>query len=357
MKAFAHTGPGRVEWMEAPEPILKPPYGVLLRPLAVSPCSSDVHTIDGGKGPKVPNLILGHECVAEVVAVADEVENFRIGDRVIVPSITPNWRAVAIQEGNPNHAEDHFSGHRLGRTWNGVFAQRFALPDADTTLCHLPSRMSLKQGLMCGDVMTTGITAAENANIKIGDTVCVMGIGPIGLMAIAGAAHLGAARIIAVGSRKRCVELARTYGATDIVDYHNGDVPEQVLEMTGGIGPDSVILAGGGDEVLPQAVDMVRYGIGTISNVNYFGGTGSLEIPKFSGGRGMAGKTIHMELCKGGRARIERMVRMVEAGRIDPEPLVTHVLKGWDSLEEAIDLMRNKKSGAVKVMVDVTEEE
>lgn len=356
MRAFAHTGPGRVEWIETKEPELKQPYGVILRPLAVSPCSSDVHTIDGGKGPKVPNLILGHECIAEIVETAAEVRDFKPGDRVIVPSITPDWRAVAVQEGNPNHAEDHFSGHRLGRTWNGVFAERFALPDADTTLCHLPEWMSAKQGIMCADVMTTGITAAENANLKTGDTVCVMGIGPIGLMAVAGAARLGAARIIAVGSRKNCVELAKYYGATDIVDYHHGNVAEQVLEMTGGIGPDSVIIAGGGDEVFTQAVDMVRYGIGTISNVNYYGGEGALLYPKFSGGRGMAGKTIRMELCKGGRARIERMVKMVRYGRIDPEPLVTHVLKGWNNLEEAVRMMRDKKSGAIKVMVDVSDE-
>ena len=353
MRAYAHTGPGRTEWIEIPEPELKQPYGVILKPIVVSPCSSDVHTIDGGKGPKVPNLVLGHECVAEVVRVADEVKDFKPGDRVIVPSITPDWRAVAVQEGNANHAEDHFSGHRLGRTWNGVFEEFFALPDADTTLCHMPSWMSEKQGLMCADVMTTGITAAENANIKIGDTVCVMGIGPIGLMAIAGAARMGASRIIAVGSRKKAVELAKHYGATEIVDYHGIDVAEQVLSMTNGIGPDSVILAGGGDDVFTQAVDMVRYGIGTISNVNYYGGEGGLIYPKFSGGRGMAGKTIHMELCKGGRARIERMVSMVKYGRIDPEPLVTHVLNGWDHLEEAIGLMRNKQSGAIKVMVRV----
>ena len=353
MRAFAHIGPGEVRWVDAPEPKLRQPYGVLLRPLAVAPCSSDIHTIDGGKGPKVPNLILGHECVAQVMEIADEVYDFKVGDRVIVPSITPDWRAVSIQEGNPNHADDHFSGHRLGRTWNGVFAECFALPDADTTLCHLPDWMTLQQGLMCADVMTTGLTAAEYANIKTGDTVCVVGIGPIGLMAVAGAARLGAARIIAVGSRPRCVELARMYGAMDIVDYHNGDIAEQVLKMTNGIGPDSVILAGGGDEVFTQAVDMVRYGVGTISNVNYYGGDGGLIYPKFSGGRGMAGKTIHMELCKGGRARIERMVKMVQYNRIDPAPLVTHELNGWDMLEEAIELMRNKRSGAIKVMVRV----
>ena len=351
MRAFAHTGPGRFEWIDAPRPALRQPYGAILKPIAVSPCSSDIHTMAGGKGPKAPNLIMGHECVAEVVETADEVRDFHVGDRVIVPAITPNWRAAAIQEGNPGHADDHFSGHRLGRTWNGVFAEYFALPDADTTLCRMPEWMSLQQGLMCADVMTTGFTAAENANIRTGDTVCVFGIGPIGLMAIAGAARLGAARIIAIGSRRKNAELARAYGCTDLLDYHDGDVVERALDMTGGIGPDSVILAGGGDEVFTQAVDMVRYGIGTISNVNYYGGEGYLLYPKFSGGRGMAGKTIHMELAKGGRARIERMVRMVRYGRVDPAPLVTHALEGWDRLEDAIQLMRDKQSGAIKVML------
>lgn len=351
MKAFAHLGPHEVGWIDAPMPRLKQPYGAILQPLAVAPCSSDVHTIDGGKGPKIPNLILGHECVARVVEVAEEVRDFAPGDIVLIPAITPNWRATAIQEGNYGHAEAHFSGHLLGRTEPGVFAEYVSIADADTTLEHLPEDMSLQQGLMCVDVMTTGFTGAESANIKTGDVVCVIGIGPIGLMAVAGARCLGASRIIAVGSRPLCVDLARRYGATDIVDYHDGDIAEQVLRMTDEIGPDSVIIAGGGDEVFTQAVDMVRYGIGTIANVNYYGGEGSLHYPKFSGGRGMAGKSIRMELARGGRARLQRMIRMVQYGRVDPEPLVTHVLDGWDSLPQAIDMMRDKRSGAVKVMV------
>ena len=353
MKAYTIVSPKQIGMIDVPYPTLKEPYGVILEPIAVAPCSSDVHTIDGGKMPRVENLILGHECVARVVEVASEVKNFSVGDVVIVPAITPDWRAPSIQDCNFNHADDHFSGHRLGRTWNGVFAEYFALPDADTTLAHLPKELSVEQGLMCADVMTTGFTGAENANIKIGDTVCVIGIGPIGLMAVAGAKSLGASRIIAVGSRPLCVSLAREYGATDIVDYHNGDIAEQVLKMTDGIGPDSVIIAGGGDEVFSQAIDMVRYGIGTVSNVNYYGGDGGLLYPKFSGGRGMAGKTIHMELAKGGRARMERMVSMVKYGRVNPEPLITHKLCGLESIPEAIELMRNKKSGAIKVMVSI----
>lgn len=116
-------------------------------------------------------------------------------------------------------------------------------------------------------------------------------------------------------------------------------------------GADGVIICGGGDEVFTQAVDMVRYGIGTVSNVNYYGGTGSIGYPKFSGGRGMAGKTIHMELARGGRARIERMLKMVQYRRVDPGKMVTHRLHGLDKVEAALELMHHKPKDLVKVMV------
>ena len=86
-------------------------------------------------------------------------------------------------------------------------------------------------------------------------------------------------------------------------------------------------------------------------NINYFGGTGYLPLPIFSGGRGMCGKTLHMELAKGGRARIERIMSMIEFGRVDPTPLVTHHLYGFDKVEEALYLMRDKPADLVKVMV------
>ena len=353
MKAFVFSEPGKVEWREVPPPVLAEPYGAILKPILIAACSSDAHTVYGGSVPKQKNHILGHECVAMVTAVAAQVRDFAPGDVVAVPAVTPNWRALSIQEGNERHAEDHFSGCRLGRTWPGVFAERFAIPDADTTLAKIPDGVSLEQALMSVDMMTTGFTGAEGANIKVGDCVCVIGIGPVGLMAVAAARHLGAARIIAVGSRPQCVELAKRYGASDVISYKDGDIVELVLGMTEGVGPDSVIIAGGGDAVFPKAVDMVRYGIGTISNVNYYGGIGNLDFPKFGGGRGMAGKTIRTELAKGGRMRVERMMRMIKYGGIDPAPLVTHRLFGFDKLEEALLMMRDKPSDLIKVVVSV----
>lgn len=350
MKAFVLAEPGVVRWHDAPEPELVP-YGAILKPIAVTPCSSDVHTVFGGGSPKQPNLVLGHECIAEVLEVGSEVKDFRPGDRVAVPAITPDWRDKSIQDGNYKHASAPFSGHQLGRTQPGVFSERFLIRDADTTLAHIPEGITDEQALMCVDVVTTGFTGAEYADIKIGDTVCVLGIGPIGLMAVAGAALQGAGRIIAVGTRPICVELAKRYGATEVLSYKDGDIVEQVKQMTEGIGADATIIAGGNAEVLTQAYDMTRYGIGTISNINYFGGTGYLPLPIFSGGRGMCGKTLHMELAKGGRMRIERILSMVQYGRLDPSPLVTHHLEGLEKVEDALYMMRDKPKDLVKVMV------
>ena len=298
MKAFVFAKSGKVEWREVPQPNLLEPYGAILKPILIAPCSSDAHTVYGGSVPKQENHVLGHECVALVTA-----------------------------------------------------AEYFSVLDADTTLAKIPDGVSLEQALMSVDMMTTGFTGAESANIKVGDCVCVIGIGPVGLMAVAAARHLGAARIIAIGSRPRCVDLAKRYGASDVISYKDGNIVELVLDMTDGVGPDSVIIAGGGDSVFSQAVDMVRYGIGTISNVNYYGGSGSLDFPKFSGGRGMAGKTIRTELAKGGRMRVERMMRMIKYGGVDPAPLVTHRFSGFDKLEEALLLMRDKPSDLIKAVV------
>lgn len=350
MRAFVLKEPGVVGWVRVEEPSLTP-YGAVLEPVAVAPCSSDVHTVFGGGSRKAPNLVLGHECVARVLEVGELVEDFKPGEVVAVPAITPDWRARGIQEHNFKHASAPFSGHQLGRSRPGVFAERFSVPDADTTLAKIPEGVSLEQALMCVDVVTTGFTGAEYADIKFGDTVVVIGIGPIGLMAVAGASLRGAARVLAVGSRPVCAALALEMGACQVLDYHEGDMVQQVMEQTDGLGADSVIVCGGGDEVFAQAIDMVRYGIGTVSNVNYFGGTGNLPFPKFSGGRGMAGKTIHTELAQGGRVRIERMLKMAQCRRISPEKLVTHHLTGFYKIEEALYLMRDKPKDLVKVMV------
>lgn len=354
MRAFVLRERGRAEITEhAPEPALFEPYGAILSPVVMAPCTSDVNTVYGSGSAKPANLILGHECVARVVRTASGVRDFKEGDIVAVPAITPDWRAVEAQEGNERHAGRPFSGNALGRSIPGVFAERFAVRDADTTLALVPRELDLRDALMCTDVVTTGFTGAEAAEIAFGDTVVVLGVGAIGLMAVRGAALRGAARIIAVGTRPAGVRLAREFGASEVLDYRCGKIAEQVLERSGGVGADAVIICGGGDGALAEAFDMVRYGIGRIVNLKHYPGEGGIEIPKFSAGRGMGGKTVRMELCRGGRARMERLLKMALWGRIEPGRMVTHELSGFDRIAEGLQLMREKPDDLVKVMIRV----
>ena len=203
---------------------------------------------------------------------------------------------------------------------------------------------------MATDMMTTGLYGAELADIKFGDTVVVMGIGPVGLMAVAGAKLRGAGRIIAIGSRPVCIDAAIRYGATDIVNYREGDVVKQVFALTNRKGADCCIVAGGDEAALNRAVSMVRYG-GTVSNVNYFTTMGNLEISNPRWGYGMSNKTIRCGLTSGGRARMEAMLDLIRYGRIDPELMITHRLKGMDGIPEAFRLMSEKPKDLIKTCV------
>lgn len=356
MKAFVLQGPGRAVLIDdAPRPVLEEPYGAILEPIVVAPCTSDVNTVYGSGSRKPDNLILGHECIARVKAVASRVRDFQIGDLVAVPAITPDWRNVEIQEGNDRHAGRPFSGNALGRSIPGVFAEEFAIADADTTLAKVPAGVCLEDALMCVDMVTTGFTGVEAAEIQFGDTVAVLGIGAVGLMAVQGAALRGAAQIYAVGTREISVQRAREFGATEVLSYRDGDIKEQIMARTQGRGADAVFVCGGNDQTFSEAVEIARYGIGRVVNLKHYAGEGVIGIPKFSGGRGMAGKTIYLELCKGGRARMERLLRMVCAGRMQPGRMITHKRRGFQSLSEGLELMRQKPQDLIKVMVRLSD--
>ena len=258
MKAVALVEPGRVELIEKASPVLEDEYGALLRPLIVAPCTSDVHTIFHGGSKKKDNLIMGHESVCQVIAIGKNVKDFKVGDVVAVPAITPSWDSLDIQDGNLMHAGAPFSGHKLGRTIDGVFAERVYLPFADLNLAHIPEGVSAEQALMTVDVVSTGFTAVEEAEVSFGDNVVVFGIGAIGLAAVIGAKLSGAARIIVVGTKKVSVELAMQYGATDVINYKIGDVVEQIRRL--GIRIDKAIICAGGIITSMQAQVAIESG-------------------------------------------------------------------------------------------------
>lgn len=350
MRGFAMLKIGSTGWIEKEKPEMGP-YDALVEPLALAPCTSDIHTVYEGALGERTDLILGHEAVGKIVAVGKEVKDFKPGDKVIVPAITPEWRTVRVQDGVPAcHSEGALTGWKFSNIKDGVFAEIFHVNDADMNLALMPDGMTLEQAAMLPDMVTTGIHGAELADINIGATVAVIGIGPVGLMAVVGAKLRGAARILAIGNRPKTVELAKIYGATEIINYKDGDIVKQVLKATKGEGADNVIIAGGPGSVLGQAVDMVKPG-GTIGNVNYFGEGDILPVPRLGWACGMGHKSIHGGLTPGGRARMERMIALVQNKLFDPGLMVTHTFKGMDKLDEALEMMHHKAPDVIKPVV------
>ncbi|MDS0528583.1 NAD(P)-dependent alcohol dehydrogenase [Clostridium sp. SHJSY1] len=349
MKGFAMLGINKLGWIEKEKPVAGL-YDAIVRPLAVSPCTSDIHTVFEGALGERKNMILGHEAVGEIVEIGKEVKEFKVGDKVIVPCTTPDWRSLEVQAGFQQHSNGMLAGWKFSNFKDGVFAEYFHVNDADMNLAILPEGMSLESAVMITDMMTTGFHGAELADIKMGSSVVVIGIGAVGLMAIAGAKLRGAGRIIGVGSRPVCVKTAKFYGATDIVNYKDGDIVKQIMNLTENKGVDRVIMAGGGAETLAQAVSLVKPG-GIISNINYHGNGENLPIPRIEWGCGMAHKTICGGLCPGGRLRAEMLRDMVLYNRVDLSKLVTHVYHGFEHIEEALLLMKDKPKDLIKAVV------
>lgn len=349
IKGYAMLGIGQTGWIEKEAP----QCGVLdalVRPIAVSPCTSDIHTVwEGALGVR-HDMILGHEAVGEIVKVGNLVRDFRPGDRVIVPAITPDWSSLAAQAGFSMHSGGMLAGWKFSNFKDGVFGELFHVNEADANLAHLPDGFPAEEAVMLSDMVPTGFHGAELADVQYGDSVCVVGIGPVGLMAVAAARLRGAGRLFAVGSRAKCVEAARYYGATDIVNYREGSITEQVLQATHGEGVDKVILAGGDCDSFAQAVIMVKPG-GKIGNVNYLGNGTDIRIPRTAWGCGMGHKQISGGLMPGGRLRMQKLFSLLQYGRLDTAPLLTHRFHGMQHIEDALLLMKDKPADLIKPVV------
>lgn len=349
MKGYAMLSIGKTGWIEKEKPKCGP-LDALVKPLAVSPCTSDVHTVWEGAIGERTDMILGHEAVGEVVEVGSLVKDFRPSDKVIVPAITPDWGAIESQGGFSMHSGGMLSGWKFSNFKDGVFSEVFHVNEADANLALLPEGLDIATATMLSDMVPTGFHGVELADVQFGDDVCVIGIGPVGLMAVAASSIRGASNLYAVGSRKKCIEVAKAYGATDIINYREGDIVEQIMEKTKGKGVDRVVIAGGNEDTMIQAITMLKPG-GRIGNVNHLGSGDYIKIPRLEWGCGMGHKTISGGLMPGGRRRMEKLASLVITGRVDPSLMLTHKFNGFDYIEEALMLMKNKPADLIKPVV------
>jgi threonine dehydrogenase-like Zn-dependent dehydrogenase len=351
MKGFAMLKIGQTGWINKDKPKCGP-LDAVVRPLALAPCTSDVHTVWEGAVGERTDLILGHEGVGEVVEAGALVKDFKKGDKVIIPAITPDWNSVEAQAGYSMHCHGALGGWKYSNTKDGLFAEFFHVNDADGNMALLPKGIDVATASMLSDMMPTGAHGVELAEVQFGDTVAVIGIGPVGLMAVAFAAIRGAGRILAVGSRQVCIDVARKYGATDIVNYREGDIVKQIMELTNKKGVDRVVIAGGDVDTMMQAVTILKPG-GAIGNINYLGEGEYIRIPRLEWVVGMGHKRINGGLMPGGRLRMEKLVTLMQTNRIDPSLMLTHRFEGLEKVEPALMLMKEKPRDLIKPVVTI----
>lgn len=315
-------------------------------------CGTDLHIVRG-EYPVKRGLILGHEAVGIIVELGEGVVGYSPGERVLVGAITPCGQCNACMAGQSaqcGHAGKYqaLGGWRFGNTINGAQAEFMVVRDAQANLARVPSTLSDEQVVLLAGIASTGISGAESGNVQLGDMVVVFAQGPIGICAAIGARLRGAALVIGVDSDPARREFAKRMGVDLVLDPLMEDVAAEVRRMTDG-GADVAIEALGTQQTFEAALRSLRPG-GTLSSLGVY--STDLKIPYHAYGAGVADLKIVSTLCPGGKERMRRLMALVEGGRLDLTPMITHHFT-LERIREAYELFGQRKDGVIKVAISV----
>lgn len=352
MKAAVFVEPGRIVLDQKPVPDVGP-LDALIRVTTTTICGTDIHILKG-EYPVQKGLTIGHEPVGVIEKLGSAVTGYSEGQRVIAGAITPSGTSHASlcgfhsqDGGQQGHGWKAMGGWRFGNTIDGAQAEYLLVPDAMANLSPVPDGLTDEQVLMCPDIMSTGFSGAESGRIRIGDVVAVFAQGPIGLCATAGASMMGATTIIAVESVPARIAMAKTMGATHVVDFSRVDPVDEIRRITDGRGVDVSIEALGRQETFEAALRVLRPG-GTLASLGVYSSDLTIPLDAFSAGLG--DNRIVTTLCPGGKERMRRLMEVIGSGRVDTRPLVTHRF-ALDQIEEAYDLFSHQRDGVLKVAI------
>lgn len=350
MRAAVFQGKGKISIREVPRPV--PGVGeALVRVTLTTICGTDVHILRG-EYPVREGLVVGHEPVGVVEELGAGVTGYAPGDRVIVGAITPCGQCRACLSGSGAQcsggggAYTALGGWRFGNTIHGCQAEYLLVPFAQANLARIPDGLRDEDVVLCPDILSTGFSAIERANVRIGDAVAVFAQGPIGLCATAGAKLSGASLVIGVDSVPARLEVARRLGADVVLDHTQQDVVAEIKRLTGG-GADVTVEALGQQATFENALRSVRPG-GTLSSLGVY--SGHLNVPLDAFAAGLGDHHMVTTLCPGGKERMRRLMSVVGAGRFPARSLITHRFR-LDQIEEAYDLFSHQRDGVLKVAI------
>lgn len=346
MKALVYQGPGKKSIEERPTPTIKNSTDAIVKIIKTTICGTDLHILKGDVPTCQPGRILGHEGVGVIESIGGNVTTLKVGDHVLISCITADGKCEYCRRGMFSHCLD--GGWLLGHQIDGTQAEYVRIPHADTSLYKLPQDIDYNAIVMLSDILPTGYECGVlNGKIQPGNTVAIVGAGPIGLAALLTAQFYSPSQIIMIDPDDHRLEIAKRLGATNIVNNKkNSNVVNSIMELTNKRGVDTAIEAVGIPETFVLCEDIVAAG-GTIANIGVHGVKADLHLERLWSHN----ITITTRLVD--TVTTPLLLKSVITNKIDAKQLISHhftfekIIEAYDTFGKAAD------SKALKVIIDI----
>lgn len=343
MKALVYHGPNKKAWEEKPKPAIKAPTDAIVKIVKTTICGTDLHIMKGDV-PEVTNgRIIGHEGVGIVEEVGSGVGNFKKGDHVLISCITSCGKCEYCKKGMYSHCAD--GGWILGHLIDGTQAEYVRIPYADNSLYPIPAGVDEEALVMLSDILPTGFECGVlNGQVKPGDSIAIIGAGPVGLAALLTSQFYSPAVIIVIDMDDNRLNVAKRFGATHLINSSDGKASENVLKMTDGRGVDVAIEAVGVPATFELCEAIVAPG-GHIANIGVHGKSASLHLET------LWAQNITITTRLVDTVTTPMLFKTVRSGKIEPKKLITHHFR-LDQVMEAYEVFGNAaKEKALKVIL------
>lgn len=343
MKALVFHGPNKLALEDRPRPTLKEATDAIVRITTTTICGTDLHILKGDV-PTIPDgRILGHEGVGIIEEAGGDLLNFKKGDKVLISLITSCGRCSFCKRAMYSHCSN--GGWQLGNKIDGTQAEYVRIPYADTGLYRLSPEIDDEAAVMLSCILPTGLECGTlNGKVKPGYIVAIVGAGPVGLAALLTAQLYSPAAIIMIDLDDNRLEVARSFGATQVVNSSDGKAAQRVMALTQNAGVDVAIEAVGLSATFDICQAIIAPG-GRIANVGVHGKPVELHLEKLWS----SNITLTTRLVDAGTTPM--LLRMVESGRLDAKKLVSHRFELPEILEAYDTFANAAKQHAVKVVI------
>lgn len=348
MLACTYIEKGKFQLVEKPKPVLQNDRDAIVRVTLGSICTSDLHIKHGSVPKAVPGITVGHEMVGVVEAVGAAVASVKPGDRVTVNVETFCGQCFFCKNGWVNNCTDENGGWALGCRIDGGQAEYVRVPYADQGLNKIPDSVTDEQALFVGDVLATGYWAAQISEIRNSDTVLVIGAGPTGICTLQCVRLMEPKRIIVCDKDEQRLQFVRK-NCPEVLTVGPENVLEFVKEHSCHNGADAVLEVAGGKDTFKMAWECARPNA-VVTVVALYEEAQALPLPEMYG-KNLIFKTGGVDGC-----RCDEILRLIESGKIDTTPLITHTYP-LRQIEEAYRIFENKLDGVIKIAITADEGE